>query len=144
MQYWWFWLGIIVLSVIVEIFTEQLVSIWFIPGAVLAIVLDFLTLGIGWQVLVFLAFSVLGIIVGKRFLLKYKNDSSHKTNIDAIIGEKCIVTDKIDNFAGCGLAKVHGQVWSARGVNEDDVFETGEVLRIVAIEGVKLICKKEQ
>jgi len=38
--------------------------------------------------------------------------------------------------------KVKGQIWSARGVGDDDVFESGEILHVVAIEGVKVICKK--
>lgn len=142
MQYWWFWLGIIILSVIVEVFTEQLVSIWFIPGALISIIFDLCHLGIGWQILVFLAISVVGIIIGKKFLSKYKLGSTTKTNIDAIIGEKCIVTEKIDNFAGRGQAKVNGQLWSARGVSDEDTFEEGEILIVVAIEGVKLIVKK--
>ena len=41
-----------------------------------------------------------------------------------------------------GLVKVNGQVWSARSVNENGSFEIGEILVVVAIEGVKLICKK--
>ena len=65
-----------------------------------------------------------------------------QANLDFIIGEKCVVTEKIDNFAGCGQVKVNGQEWSARGASETDVFEDGEILKIVAIEGVKLICKK--
>jgi len=142
MQYWWFWLGIIILSIIVEVFTDQLVSIWFIPGALIAIVLDLCKLGLVWQVLVFLVISVIGIISGKKYLTKFKLNSTTKTNIDAIIGEKCIVTEKIDNFAGKGQAKVHNQLWSARAVSDEDIFEEGEILLVVAIEGVKLIVKK--
>ncbi len=142
MSYWWFWLAIIIIAVVVEVFTEQLVSIWFIPGAIVSIVFDLCDAKFIWQFIVFLVLSIIGIVIGKRFLSKYKSDNTTKTNIDAIIGEKCIVTEKIDNFAGCGQAKVRGQIWSARGVLEDDVFEPGEILQVVAIEGVKLICKK--
>ena len=67
---------------------------------------------------------------------------ANKTSIDGIVGKKCTVTEKIDNYAGCGQVKIKGQIWSARSVREDDVFEAGEHLRIVAIEGVKLICKR--
>ena len=65
-----------------------------------------------------------------------------KTNIEAIIGERCVVTEKIDNYVGCGQVKIKGQIWSARGVDEDSVFDEGEILHVVAIEGVKVICKK--
>lgn len=63
--------------------------------------------------------------------------------LEDIVGEKCTVVEKIDNFAGCGIVKVKGCQWSARGVDDDDVFEVGETLCVVAIEGVKLICKKK-
>ena len=63
-------------------------------------------------------------------------------DIEAIVGEKCVVTDRIDNTAGCGQVKVNGQSWSARGAYEGDIFDVGETLRVVAIEGVKLICRK--
>ena len=52
------------------------------------------------------------------------------------------MVETVDNYIGCGLVKVKGQVWSARGVNDDDIFEIGERLTVVAIEGVKLICRK--
>ena len=79
------------------------------------------------------------LIVIKRFLpIKGKGIIT----LDSIVGEKCVVTEKIDNFAGCGQIKVKGQLWSARGFFDDDVFECGESLRIVAIEGVKAVCKK--
>ena len=63
---------------------------------------------------------------------------------EALVGRKCQVTDRIDTFAGCGQVKVGSQSWSARGTRDDDRFEVGEILDIVAIEGVKLICVKHQ
>lgn len=142
MQLGWIWIGVIILAVIIEIITDDLISIWFVPAAVIATILDFAKLGPIWQVIIFLAISLLGIFLVRRFVTKYMKVGEEKTNIEAIIGEKCIVTEKIDNYAGCGQARVHGQIWSARGCNDDDVFEVGDVLRIVAIEGVKLICKR--
>ncbi len=143
MEYGWIWIAVLAVSLVVEACTDQLISIWFAPGAIIATIMDFFKADIVWQVLVFLVLSIVGIAFVRKFVAKYlKPDKSSKTNIDAIIGERCVVTEKIDNFAGCGQAKVHGQIWSARGVNEDDTFEVGEVLSVVAIEGVKLICKK--
>ena len=142
MIYGWGWIGVIVLAIIVEVLTDQLVSIWFVPSAIIATILDFVNVGIIWQVLVFLLVSAAGIVFAKLFLPKIAPSGKVKTNIDAIIGERCIVTEKIDNYAGCGQVKVKGQIWSARGVGENDIFEVGDVLHVVAIEGVKVICKK--
>ncbi len=138
----WVWIGVLIFSVIIEFLTDQFVSIWFAPAAVLSVILDFCGVGEVWQVLVFLVVSLAGILLLRRFLVKTSHISRTKTNIEAIVGSKCVVTEKIDNYAGCGQAKVGGQIWSARSADEDDVIEVGEVVNIVAIEGVKLICKK--
>lgn len=142
MEYGWMWIAVIVIAIVVELLTDQLVSIWFVPGAIVAVVLDFFSVELIVQVLVFLVVSVIGIVIARLFLKKFRADSDSKTNINAIIGERCVVTERIDNYAGCGQARVNGQIWSARGAFENDCFEVGEVLNIVAIEGVKLICKK--
>ena len=76
-------------------------------------------------------------------IIKSKKKTLPTNTVENIIGEKCIVIEKIDNFAGCGEARVNGLVWSARAAFEDEVYEVGEVLVIVAVEGVKLICKKQ-
>lgn len=142
MVWGWMWIAVIIAAVVIEAVSEQLVSIWFVPAAVVATIIDFFDVHIVWQVIVFLAISLLGIFFIRRFLTRFNNSPSSKTNIDAIVGEKCVVTEKVDTFAGCGQVKVKGQIWSARGTADNDVFEVGDVLRIVAIEGVKLICKK--
>ena len=139
----WLWIGIIVAAVVFEALTDQLVSIWFVPAGIVAAIMDFCDAEPYWQVIVFLVIAIVGIAFARALLKKIMPKASDgRTNIDAIIGERCVVTEKIDNYAGCGQARVKGQIWSARGVFEDDVFEVGEVLNIVAIEGVKLICKK--
>ena len=83
---------------------------------------------------------VIGAVVAYVF---YKNSILDKSiSLEDIIGEKCTVIETVDNYAGCGLVKVKGTEWSARSVDDDDVFDPGESLKVVAIEGVKLICSK--
>ena len=73
----------------------------------------------------------------------YRTSSPEKSiSLDDIIGEKCTVIETVDNYAGCGLVRVKGTEWSARCVNDDDIFKPGTSLTIVAIEGVKLIVRK--
>ena len=137
------WIEIIVAAVVFEGLISKRVFMWFIPAAIVANILWLFNTETTWQLIVFLFVSALGILWAKLFLPAIaRSMPDRRTNIVALIGEKCIVTEKIDNFAGCGQAKIKGQVWSARGVNANDVFEAGETLTVVAIEGVKLICKK--
>ena len=142
MEFGLIWIGVIIAAVVIETLTDQLISIWFVPGAVINVILSFFDVDIIWQILICLVIAAIGIVFAKTVLTKISPKRIVKTNIDAIVGERCVVTERIDNFAGCGQAKVNGQIWSARGVGEDDVFEVGEALKVVAIEGVKLICRK--
>ena len=93
-------------------------------------------------IIVIAAVVVIAIAIVFFVSKRYGIFSKKNVSIDSIVGEKCIVTEKIDNFAGCGQIKVKGQLWSARGFFDDDVYECGESLRIVAIEGVMVVCKK--
>ena len=138
----WLWIGVIAVSLAVEFATEQLVSIWFVPAAFITAVLSLFKVGIIWQLLVFIVLSIAGIVLSRVFLAGKKSDTDSRTNIEALIGERCIVTSRISNFEDQGQVKIKGQLWSARGTGENDVFEVGEALTVVTIEGVKLICKK--
>ena len=86
--------------------------------------------------------GMLSIMLFKNIFQKKTLSDSSDFDLESIIGEKCVVVEKINTFSGCGLVKVKGTQWAARGAYDDDVYEEGETLRVVAIEGVKLICKK--
>ena len=80
--------------------------------------------------------------MGILALFGKKNIQEDDRGLDSIVGKRCVVTERIDNYAGCGQVKVNGQGWSARSAYDDECFEIGETLNIVAIEGVRLICVK--
>lgn len=80
--------------------------------------------------------------MGILALFGKKNGVEREFNPDNIVGKKCVVTEAIDNFAGCGQVKVNGQSWAARAAYDEDTFEVGDTLSIVAIEGVRLVCIK--
>ena len=139
-QFLWIWLLVLAVSIIAEVVTERLIAVFGIPASVVSIVFSLCNIHIVYQIIAFAVIFALGAFL-VRYLLNKRKTESHG-GIDAVIGEKCVVCEKIDNFAGQGLVKIKGLVWSARGVGEDDIFEIGESLTVVAVEGVKLICKK--
>ncbi len=136
-----FWASVIVISVIAEVLTAGLVSIWFVPSALISLILTIFDVSAGIQIIVFILLSAFLIFLFKFVFKDALKTKGAKLNLDAVIGEKGIVVDKIHNIAGSGQVKVHNQVWSARSSDPDRIFEVGEVVSIVAIEGVKLICK---
>ena len=140
----WLWIGVIVIALAVEMATDQLVSIWFVPAAFVTAILSLCKLGLIWQVLIFTVLSAAGIVVSKVLLAKSNRGKDTRTNTEALIGERCVVTSRIDNFEDQGQVKIKGQYWTARGTGENDVYEVGEALTVVSIEGVKLICEKQK
>ncbi len=136
-----FWIAVIVLSVIAEVNTAALVAIWFMPSAIVATVLAFFKVPIFVQVLVFAALSALFIIFSKTIFNKTLRPKHTPTNADAVIGETAIVTERICNIENKGLVRVRGQIWSAKSADGADL-EEGETVSVISIEGVKLICRK--
>ena len=137
------WLGLSVLAVILEALTVQLLFIWFLPGLLISMLLAFLNVDLWVQVLVFFVVSVVLLsLFHTVFKKKLRSKKQQKFNVDAVIGEKCYVVEKIDNIACRGAVKVKGLEWAARTINEDELLEEGTLVEILAVEGVKLICKK--
>lgn len=139
------WAIILVMALATEAMTAgALVSIWFVPGAIVGMLLALLEVPFWIQVAVWLAIAIVCITVTHTIFKDKINarTSKNKTNLEAIIGENGIVTEGVDNVCGRGAVKVKGMEWSARSVSEEETFSVGDVVTVVAIEGVKLICKK--
>ena len=142
MTYGWVWLAIAAVAVLVTIITKKIQYLAFIPGAVAAMVLDIFDKNLFYQLIALVVgISVVFIILAFILTAVTKKKKSRSVLV-SVVGAKCMVVEVIDEFAGSGQVRVNGQEWAARLVDEEDVAEIGEVLRIVAIEGPKLICKR--
>ncbi len=94
-----------------------------------------------WFIIPSVILAAIIVAVMVFFMLQTKL-TKNAVGVDDMVGEKCVVVEKIDTFAGCGLVKVRGQIWSAKGISSDEIFDVGDTLVIIGIEGVRLICKK--
>lgn len=139
----WMWIAVIVVSVICEAATAALVSIWFLPAALISLVLSFFEVQVWVQTVAFFAVSIMSIIAFHSVFKKHISRSKKTaTNVDIIIGEKAVVTERIDNISAVGAVKVKGQYWSAKSTNDDVSFDVGEIVEVVSVSGVKLVCRK--
>ena len=136
------WLGIAVLAVILEAVTYALVSVWFIPAALISMILAFCNVGLPIQIGVFIVVSLLLLIFLRPITTKFLKVKRVPTNADSLIGKKVVITEKVDNIQSTGAGKIQGRVWSVRANEDNVIFEAGDVVTIDKIEGVKLICSK--
>ena len=139
----WMWLAIIILSIICEAETAALVAIWFMPSALISLVISFFNVPLWIQVVVFFAVSAVLLIVFKvLFKVSPSREKNKKTNLDIIIGQKCVVIEEISNLHAKGTVRINGQLWSARSSDESATIAEGKTVLIERIEGVKVICKE--
>lgn len=138
------WISILILALVVEVLTMGLTSIWFAGGALIAVIASALGAPVWLQVLAFLIVSVLLLVFTRPLAVKYFNKDRVRTNVESLVGRQAIVLSTIDNIQGIGQVSVGGQEWSARSYSDTEKLEQGAVVIIVAISGVKLICKPAQ
>ena len=132
------WLGLLILSLLVEGSTVALVSVWFAVGCLAAVIAALLGASFGVQVGLFLVVSGALLALLRPFLKKYISPTIQKTNVDSLIGKHCPVTEDIRDLQSQGQVQVNGMTWSARSTDGTDIPK-GTVVKIERIEGVKLM-----
>jgi len=132
------WLIAMIVLVVIEIVTVNLVTIWFALGALAALLSSLFGAPVWLQFVWFLVVSVITLALTKPLVKKFVNSKTQATNADMVIGATCIVMEPIDNLRGTGTVTVGGKTWTARSDN-GDVFAPGERVIALRIEGVKLI-----
>ena len=134
------WFIAFVILLVIELVTINLVTIWFAIGAVAAIITTIFTDSILIQSIVFVVVSVIALLITKPLIKKLKKFEVEPTNSDRVIGKVGDVTKKIGKNK-YGEVKVYGNTWTA---SSKDVIEVGERVKVLSIDGVKLIVEKEK
>lgn len=137
-----FWTAAILIFGIIEAVTAQLVSIWFLVGAIGAVISAACGADILIQTVVFIAVTIIALIFTRPLVKRFINPKKQKTNADKAVGQTGIVTVDIDNINSAGQVKVLGNVWSARSENGEKI-PSGSRVTVKRIEGVKLIVETE-
>lgn len=136
------WIGVVFVAAIAEAIGKRMIALWMIPGGAVASVLAFLRLPTWAQILAFIGVSTLCCFLFFRLASKKASKNAERDGIEDLIGKYGQVVEKIDNLAGCGLVSLNGEEWAACSVDYDDVLEAGTTVSVVAVEGVRLICKR--
>ena len=104
-----FWLGLLVVLLVIEIITLGLTTIWFAGGALVAFVASALGANMIVQIVLFLGVSFIMLYFTRPVAVKYLNNRTTKTNVEGLAGTTARVTGEINNLKGEGQAVVNGQ-----------------------------------
>lgn len=93
------------------------------------------------QSLIFLAGSVLALVLLKRFVQKHEHASKKThTNIYALQGKLAVVTTTIEPNK-FGQVKIGGELWAARA-HDNNAIEVGVQVEIVSVGGAHVVVKR--
>lgn len=135
------WIIIAVIFAVIEAFTMGLTTIWFTVGGIAACIIALIGGPLILQVAVFLIVSII-LLYFTRPLAENRLKIGHeKNNIEQMINKIALVTETIKPYHP-GQVKLNGLVWTAVTEAEDEVFEVNDLVRVVRIEGVKLIVER--
>lgn len=132
------WFGLAIVFLVVEAACPlHLVSIWFVAGSLVAMVAAWLQWALWVQIALFLVVSGTLLALLWPVVKKHVNPKVAKTNVDAVIGTRGLVTSPIDNVSAAGKVKLDAMEWTARSTSGEPIA-AGTLVQVDRIEGVKV------
>jgi membrane protein implicated in regulation of membrane protease activity len=90
---------------------------------------------------VFLVVSLLLLVLVRPALKRRLTPhAAETTGIRALEGKNALVLDRVTRHEG--QVKLDGEVWTARPFNDDDVYEPGEQVTVMQIDGATAVVWK--
>ena len=142
MEYY-YWLIAAIVLVILEIMTAGFGVICFAIGAAFSALVSGLGGTLTWQVVVFVIVSLLAFVFLRPVVIRFldKRSKDVKTNADALVGRKGVVSECIDAEQHTGRVAIDGDDWKA--VSEDgSVIEKGADVEIVKLDSIIVTVKR--
>ncbi|MCQ4083359.1 NfeD family protein [Streptomyces sp. RB6PN25] len=110
----------------------------FAVGALVAAVVAALGGGVVLQVVVFAAVSVALVAVVRPIAVRHRSTRpALPTGVEALKGRQATVLERVDGHDG--RIKLGGEIWSARSLDADQIFEVGQRVDVVDIEGATAV-----
>ena len=140
----WAWLIIIIATLVFELATVGLTSIWMTGGALAALGVCALGAPAWLQIVVFFAVTFVLLYFTRPWAIKFLNSRRVRSNYEETIGREVRILERVDNHRETGKAIYNGMEWTARALNEDETFEPDELAIVANVVGVKLILQKKE
>lgn len=132
----WIWVGASLFLGFAEIVTAGFFMLPFAVGAVIAAILAFADVAPVVQLVVFIASSLVALIVLQRFVRK---EDEHQPAIGSnrFIGQRAVVLETVDRSSGTGRVRMDTEEW--RAVTDGQRIEVGTEVEVVDVRGARLV-----
>lgn len=137
------WAILVVVFVIIEIATVQLVSIWLAAGALITMICSyFFDLTVLGQLGIFILSSAVFLALTMPYLKKRQQNGHISTNSELDIGKTAVVIEDIDPDNGTGRVTLSGVDWSAVSENGEAIPKNSTVI-VTQVSGAKLTVRQK-
>jgi len=134
------WIIISVTALLIDIVTSAFLFLWFTIGGIAAIIALIFNYSFTVQLIVFIAISAISMGIGYPAVRKYLGSSVKKTTtMEEGYINRVIIAD--EDFIETAKVKIDGIYWTVKNYGEP--VKKGDIVAITAIEGNKLIVKKQ-
>ena len=90
--------------------------------------------GLVWQLVAVVLGAIASLLLVRPIARRHlRTPLLQRTGTAALIGEAAVVVERVDFDSG--RVKLAGEIWSARSLGEDDVYEPGDRVTVVEIAG---------
>lgn len=135
-----FWAIVLIVTIVLEICTMQLTSIWFSLGALISMIVSLFNGSFPLQLTIFIIISVLSLILTRPLIKKIKV-KTQPTNHELNVGKIAIVIETINKANQTGRVSLDGVNWSA--VTETfEPINVGSRVVVEKVDGAKLWVSK--
>ena len=137
-HHYWIIFGIILM--IAEIYTPGFLLASFGIGAFGGSLFAYWDFEFKIQLFVFSAVTMIVFFGIRPLYSKYfhKLDDQRETGVNAFIGNNYKVTENINKLENTGRVQIGSESWRARS-ESDELFETGDLIKVNKVEGSTLI-----
>ena len=133
-----FWSVMLIVAIVAEFATQQLVSIWFAAGALGALLTAALNGSALLQLIVFTVLSVLLLIFTRPILRKVLSFPVKDTNAKMDVGKLAVVVQEINPRTGTGRACLNDTEWMAVSA-DGSIVPVGTTVRVDDMDGARLL-----
>lgn len=137
---WIFWIAVGIVFLLIEMLTTALVSIWFVPAAIITCVLSLFIESLPLQVAIFVVLSAIFMVICRKLYNKhFKKKVDDVDQNENLIGKNVKVTEDTNGISGRILS---GDIyWKAVSENGETIAK-GETAVVERVNGTTLVIKK--
>ncbi len=131
------WVVVLIITLLLEFESPQLVTIWFTVGSIVALILAAFNVHYLIQIAAFVIVSVVLLLATRPLSKRFMAREVIKTNADSLIGKRGKIVKEV-SLDQRGEVKINSVIWVCF-VTKDIKIKEGSKVIILDIEGNKLL-----